>query len=78
MSQESIVRSPKGFAARNGISLSQVYIEMRAGRLKAKKMGKRTLISEQAEQDWLNNLPDAVVDENGRFGFPTAMHKEIA
>lgn len=69
MTQEVIDRSPKGFAHRYGLSVSTIYNQMRSGRLKAKKLGKRTLITAEAEQEWLDNLPDAVVDENGRFGF---------
>lgn len=52
-----IDRSPKGFALRKGISVSTTYNEMRSGRLKAKKIGAKTHISEQAEQDWEDSLP---------------------
>ncbi len=69
MSQEAIDRSPRAFANRNGISLTTVYNQMRSGQLKAKKLGKRTLITAEAEKEWLENLPDAVVDSDGRFGF---------
>ncbi len=53
-----IDRSPAGFAKRQGVCLSTVYKELRKGRLKAKKVGTRTHISAQAEQDWLSTLPD--------------------
>ena len=62
-----IDRSPRGFADRTGISPAQAYIEIRSGRLKAKKMGTRTIITAQAEAEWLDNLPDAVLNENGRL-----------
>ena len=67
MRKKRIDRSPRGFADRNGISPSQTYIEIRKGRLKAKKMGTRTIITARAEQDWQDNLPDAIIDENGRL-----------
>jgi len=51
-------RTVAGFAKRQGLSISTVYKELRSGRLKAKKVGTRTHISDQAEADWLNNLPD--------------------
>lgn len=53
-----IDRSPAGFAKRQGLSISTVYKELRAGRLSAKKVGTRTFISEQAEADWADALPD--------------------
>ena len=53
-----IDRTPAGFGKRNGLSLSTVYKEIRSGRLKAKKVGRRTHITEQAETDWEKSLPD--------------------
>ena len=53
-----IDRSPAGFAKRQGLSISTVYKEIRAGRLPAKKVGTRTFISEQAEVNWVDSLPD--------------------
>lgn len=53
-----IDRSPAGFARRQGLSISTVYKEIRAGRLSAKKVGTRTFISEQAEANWVDSLPD--------------------
>lgn len=67
MQAQKIDRSPRGFAARNGISVGQAYIEIREGRLLAKKLGKRTLITQKSEDSWLTALPDAVVNENGRL-----------
>ena len=62
-----IDRSPQGFADRNGISTAKAYIEIRAGRLKAKKMGKRTIILERDELAWQDNLDDVVIDEDGHM-----------
>ncbi|MCK1672804.1 DNA-binding protein [Bradyrhizobium sp. 150] len=45
------------FAARNSISRSQVYIEMKEGRLNARKVGSATLITIEDESAWLASLP---------------------
>jgi hypothetical protein len=45
------------FAARNSISRAQVYIELREGRLNARKVGTATLITTEDENAWLASLP---------------------
>ena len=45
------------FAHRNSISRAQVYIELKAGRLNAKKVGSATLITIEDENAWLLALP---------------------
>lgn len=45
------------FAARNSISRSQAYIEMREGRLNARKVGTATIITIEDENAWLASLP---------------------
>jgi hypothetical protein len=45
------------FAKRNSISRSQAYIEIRTGRLTARKLGSMTLITVEDETAWLDNLP---------------------
>ena len=45
------------FAHRNSISRAQVYIELKAGRLKARKVGSATLITTEDESAWLAALP---------------------
>ena len=50
--------SPKGVAARFGVSTPTIYKAMNDGLLKAKKAGKRTIITPEAEQDYKNNMPD--------------------
>ncbi|MGY8705113.1 DNA-binding protein [Bradyrhizobium sp. 18BD] len=47
------------FAARNSVSRSQVYIEIREGRLNARKVGSATLITTEDETAWLASLPQA-------------------
>ena len=67
MRHDKIDRSPRGVAARNGLSYNTIYKEIKAGRIKAKKLGIRTLITAEAEQAWLDSLPDVEVDEHGRL-----------
>jgi hypothetical protein len=45
------------WAARNGISRSQTYKEIRAGRLIARKVGNRTIITEEDGAAWRHALP---------------------
>jgi len=45
------------FCARYGIGRSSVYEEIQAGRLQAKKARRRTLITAEAAQAWLDSLP---------------------
>ncbi len=45
------------FAHRNSISRAQVYIELKAGRLNARKVGSATLITTEDEDAWLHALP---------------------
>ena len=45
------------FAHRNSISRAQVYIELKAGRLNARKVGSATLITTEDEDAWLSALP---------------------
>jgi excisionase family DNA binding protein len=40
-----------------GIGRTKVYEEINAGRLKARKFGKRTLIPMQSIKAWTENLP---------------------
>jgi len=49
---------PVGAANVAGIGLTKLYEEINAGRLKAKKFGKRTLVTAAALEEWVNNLPD--------------------
>lgn len=45
------------FAHRNGISRAQVYVELKEGRLNARKVGSATLITIEDESAWLASLP---------------------
>jgi len=54
--QEPRAYSIRAFCAANGISRSQVYNEIKAGRLKRVKLGRKTLITREANDDWLRLL----------------------
>lgn len=45
------------FVDRYAIGRTSVYEEIKAGRLKARKIGRRTVISEDDAEDWLSQLP---------------------
>ena len=49
--------SIRDFGRSYGIGHTKIYEEINAGRLRALKVGKRTLISADAAEDWLNALP---------------------
>jgi len=40
-----------------GIGRSTIYEELASGRLKAKKLGRRTIVTEQALSEWMAGLP---------------------
>ncbi|WP_315729126.1 DNA-binding protein [Bradyrhizobium sp. SZCCHNS2015] len=44
-------------AQRNAISRTQVFMEIRGGRLNARKIGARTIITDEDEAAWLASLP---------------------
>lgn len=52
-----IALTVKGACATLSISRTTLYEEIAAGRLTAKKAGKKTLIPTSAALAWLNNLP---------------------
>lgn len=52
------------FAHRNGISRAQVYVEMKEGRLNARKVGSATLITIEDESAWLASLPQTQAAPN--------------
>jgi hypothetical protein len=45
------------WAARHGISRAQAYKEIAAGRLIARKVGTRTIITDEDGDDWRRALP---------------------
>lgn len=49
--------SPEEIAKRNGVSRAKVYLEMQQGKLEARKLGRRTMITLAAEDAWLEAMP---------------------
>jgi excisionase family DNA binding protein len=50
------------FSERYGPGRTTIYEEIKLGRLRARKCGKRTLITEDDAEDWLRSLPLATCD----------------
>lgn len=48
-----------------GLGHTKIYQEINAGRLRAKKCGRKTLISADAISDWLENLADYPAKRKG-------------
>lgn len=59
-------RSVAGFMARNGISRTTVYAEIKRGNLQVTKVGTRTLITEPQEQAWLGRLSNKLCPARGK------------
>jgi hypothetical protein len=57
--------SIRAFCERYDIGRTRVYEEISAGRLKARKSGRRTIIATDDAEDWLNRLPaiNEAIDE---------------
>lgn len=51
--------APKAAAQQLGISVRALYGEMKAGRISARKYGRRTLISAGDLKAWLDALPSS-------------------
>jgi Helix-turn-helix domain len=45
------------FCERYGPGRTRAYEELKSGRLRGRKIGKRTIITEDDAEDWLKNLP---------------------
>lgn len=58
-SENKAAYSVEDFCDLYGIGRTQAYEEVKAGRLKAKKVGRRTIITPEAGQEWLASLPSA-------------------
>jgi len=50
-------RSIPKFAADNGVSPRTIYLEIGAGRLTARKIGARTVITDEDGAEWRQALP---------------------
>jgi excisionase family DNA binding protein len=45
------------FCERYGVGRTKAYEEIKQRRLKARKIGRRTIIAEEDAEEWLSNLP---------------------
>jgi len=45
------------FCERYGPGRTTAYLEIQSGRLRARKIGRRTVITEDDAEDWLRRLP---------------------
>ena len=61
------------YCERYGLGRTRAYEEIKSGRLRARKCGKRTIIAEQDAEDWLQHLP--VIQTNPTKGEPSAITK---
>jgi hypothetical protein len=50
--------SIRAFCETYGVGRPKAYAEIKAGRLKAKKAGRRTIIGEEAAEEWWRSLPE--------------------
>lgn len=51
--------SPNEFGKRYGVSIATVFRLIRDQKIEARKCGRRTLITAEAEKNWLDSLPRA-------------------
>ena len=49
--------SLREFCASYGTGRTRAYEELKSGRLRGRKIGKRTIIAEDDAEDWLRHLP---------------------
>lgn len=49
--------SLKVFCSENAVSRPTAYREIAAGRLVARKVGRKTIVTKEAARDWLKSLP---------------------
>jgi excisionase family DNA binding protein len=50
--------SIRAFCKTYGVGRTKVYAEIHAGRLKARKAGRRTIIGDEAAEEWWRSLPE--------------------
>jgi hypothetical protein len=48
------------FCRKYGTGKTSAYQEIQAGRLRARKVGRRTIIAQDDAEDWLRRLPKAL------------------
>ena len=57
LNESGLAYSPREFGRRNAIGLTTVYEELKAGRLTARKIGRRTIVLASDEAKWRDALP---------------------
>ena len=57
MEPQKAAQSVEEFAEDNGISRTTTYVEIREGRLRANKVGSRTIITSENAKKWREKLP---------------------
>jgi hypothetical protein len=50
--------SIRAFCETYGVGRTKAYEEIKAGRLRAKKAGRRTIVGDDAAEEWLRSLPE--------------------
>jgi excisionase family DNA binding protein len=50
--------SIRAFCETYGVGRTTVYSEIKAGRLRVKKAGRRTIIGDEAAEEWWRSLPE--------------------
>jgi excisionase family DNA binding protein len=69
--------SIREFCQRFKIGRTRVYQEIKLGRLRAKKSGRRTLIAEADAEAWLSALPEVDAPTRYPAGFDAAGRKQL-
>jgi hypothetical protein len=52
------------FCAENSVCRATAYREIAAGRLEARKVGRKTIVTKEAARDWLKSLPKLGADSS--------------
>jgi len=64
MNQERLAFGVDEAAKRTGIGRVSIYKAIREGRLEARKLGRRTIITDEALRAYLNSLPPMKLPQN--------------
>jgi hypothetical protein len=57
-SKQQLAYSINGFAKKGPFSRSSIYAAIRTGKLKAKRLGCRMIITDEAAREYLDSMPD--------------------
>ena len=75
MDNERRVFTISEFLQRYGIGRTRFYEEVAEGRLRLRKLGKKSLVTVDDAEAWLNSLPtlEPAITRNGMKGAPSAV-----